>query len=158
MDKLLQNPSKLDKTSRIPTISIIQKRQEKQNRIIEIELNDSDILKYATDVYTYCEFTVNESGYYNINNQCCIQPIDNNHIDIMQFGICDIEMAEFGKCINSKALKLDILVDELLSENLTTFKFLKQDKKYMAWINIVSEDNDKIKYIKEYSHLFLIKL
>ena len=159
MNNLLHsNPSKLENRSNPIVTAIIQKKKERKSRLVKINLDENKKLNYVTDVCKYCEFSVDESGYYNINNQCCIKALSDNHVEIMQFGICDRDLSEFGQCINSKVLKVDVSKDNIICENLTTFKYLEENKKYIVWLNVVSDENLKMEYIKEYSHLVLIKL
>lgn len=129
----------------------------KINRIIKVELVQTKKLNYNENIFKYSTFTVSENGYYNINTQLCLRADNNAELSVFQFGISDENMEEFGEAITSKVLNNNLKLNELIIENLNTFKYLEKDKSYIAWLNITG-DNDYISYVKDYSHLFLLKV
>ena len=139
--------------------AIIAKKQPVAvNRIVEMKLNLSEKLNEEIPFFVYANFSVKETGYYNISNQVCVEPnIANLNVQMFQFGICDAEKIEFNKAVNSNALNTEI--GDMLCYNFQTFKHLTSEKQYIAWLHITSSDElNNFKYLEEYSHLKLIKI
>ena len=137
---------------------IMKKSNKRANRIIEIKLEESSPLTYDTDIFTYGKFTVSETGYYNVSNQCCVRCEKSLDIKCIQYGICDKDLEEFGKCIDSKVMNTTIPKGSILSNNLSTFKYLEEGVEYIVWLNIVSSDNTNLTWLNDYSNLLLLKI
>ena len=134
---------------------ILSKPRKEPNRIIKIDMVASQVLEYDTDVMELCSFNVKESGYYNLSNQS-VQ--SSTSITVMQYGICDKNLEDFGQCIDSKLLNTNAPADTIISNNLSTFKLLEADKEYIVWINVRSGKNSNLMFMNDYSHTLLIKL
>ena len=141
------------------TINFLARRPVVRNvsRIEEIRLNDSEKLKDDGELFVYGKFTVDETGYYNINNQCCVRPENKMEIKTFQYGVCDKEQKEFSKSCNS--YQLNTVIDDVLCYNYTTFKHLEKDKEYIVWMLATSKTTlCNLTYVNDFSHLILIKI
>ena len=155
-NQLLNNPSKVNSnSSNMKMAEILSKPRKEPNRIIKIDMVASQVLEYDTDVMELCSFNVKESGYYNLSNQS-VQ--SSTSITVMQYGICDKNLEDFGQCIDSKLLNTNAPADTIISNNLSTFKLLEADKEYIVWINVSSGKNSNLMFMNDYSHTLLIKL
>lgn len=158
-NQLLNNPSKMNSnSSNMKMAEILSKPRKEPNRIIKIDMIPSQVLDYDTDVMELCKFSVKESGYYKLSNQTCLSVQSSTSITVIQYGICDKNLEDFGQCIDSKLLNTNAPADTIISNNLSTFKLLEADKEYIVWINVSSGKNSNLMFMNDYSHTLLIKL
>lgn len=126
--------------------AILSKPTKEPNRIIKVDMVPSQVLEYSSEVLELCKFSVKESGYYNISNQTCVNVKESTSITVMQYGICDKELDDFGSCIDSKLLNAMTPKDTIISNNLSTFKMLEADKEYIVWVNVSSAKNGNLMF------------
>ena len=160
-NQMLANPSKTmdnENHSNSKMSAILSKSRKEPNRITNIDMIPSQSLQYDTEVLELCKFSVKEKGYYNISNQTCINVKESTSITVMQYGICDKQLDDFGSCIDSKLLNTMAPKDTIISNNLSTFKMLDADKEYIVWINVSSAKNSNLMFMSDYSHMLLIKV
>ena len=139
-------------------ISRAQPKEVKPNKIIDIPFIDSCVLNYVEDIKILANFMVQEDGLYQISNQVCIKVDQDCEVNVIQSGMCDLDLLEFGRCLDSKVINAPCIATNVISNNLCTFRYLEKGMKYIAWINVVSSNNSFITYDKDFSHLQLIKL
>ena len=145
---------------KIDSVNFLAKKpKENKCRIIEVKLNDSQLMTNDTDLFIYGKWKCDETGYYNINSQCCVNPEVITDVKMFQFGFCDETQEEFSQAANSHCLNTKI--SELLCYTFTTAKKLEKDKMYISWMKITTattENLEQLNYVKEFSRLTLIKL
>ena len=163
MQKMLPNSSivKMDNSSNMNQnrlSAILSKPRKEPNRITKIEMITSQSLLYESEVLELCKFKVPESGYYNISNQTCIRCDESATISVMQYGICDRDLNEFGSCLESQLVNSTAPKNTIMSKNLSTFKQLEADLEYIVWVNVSSGNNKGLTFMHDYSHCMIIKL
>ena len=135
--------------SKIPmNMSIINRRQSQPNRLISNDIKTQVVLD---DVQKYHQFTVEENGYYNIFNQLCIKCKNNNEIHYLQMGICAEDYNDYGRLFNSYIINTNCEKNHVLSNNLTSFKYLEKDKIYILWCCLDATKNSDFEIVGEFS-------
>jgi len=158
-NQMLANPSKVEgNSSNSRMAQILSKPRKEPNRIQKIDMIESQTLEYDTEVLELCSFSVKEAGYYNISNQTCLNVKQSTNINVMQYGISDKKLDQFGECIDSKLVNSIAPANTIISNNLSTFKLLEADKEYIVWINVSSGKNSNMLFMNDYSHVLLIKV
>lgn len=114
-------------------------------------LDDDHIIKYL-------EFTVEDSGLYNISNQICIQCNNTSLLNILQFGLCRKDFDDSHTVFNSHIINSECNKDNVLSKSFSSMKYLEIDTEYVLWVIINAETNSNFELKGEYSNLQLIRL
>ena len=123
-------------------------------RLIDVILEDSK--KTESSMTSFANFTVQESGYYNISLQLVLHALGDTSVDCVQYGVCMTSSADFSEVFSS--IGSQILSDQCyLSSNLSTVKFMEKGTNYQAWYNVLLLSGE-MSYLKEHSKLKLIKL
>ncbi len=137
-------------------VFIRSKSVSHENKIVEKTMADGQSLSDA--ITYYCDFTVQEDGYYSVATQLCLKNSSAKAIacEYLQMGVCS--GADFESNFNSQIINSKALPDYVIAQNLSTTMYLKADEKYHAWLNFASAKNEAFLYVKELSHLRLYHL
>lgn len=125
-----------------------------QNKHINVNLNESEIL-YDDDIFVFGNLT-NMSNLNMANIQLTVAFEDEIVLDSIQFGICNEDRNDIKESFTCKPyFNNTCYVNDIITENLTLIKEFSVNEEYIIWMRVVSSDNSKISYNKEYSKCIL---
>tara|TARA_B100000073_G_scaffold347734_1_gene363096 strand:+ start:2661 stop:3245 length:585 start_codon:yes stop_codon:yes gene_type:complete len=129
-----------------------------KGNFIDVDLSDSSILKYDKDIFVYAVFSVPESGHYLLNSQCSIMTTDAIRVETIQYGVCNKDLSDIESCIDSKSINSIVFKGNTITNLMTPSKYLVEGQDYIAWLNVLSGNNEQLEYSKKFSNLKLLKL
>ena len=162
--------TKFEQPRQSTTNSIILKRQPTAkphvNLIIEMPMEQSELMEDSL-ISNISNFEVEDSGYYHISTQVCLQndTKQNVKIDFIQFGIVAKDAMETDCKNNVKSTINEVIVkpDYFTSDSNSTVMFLERNIKYIFWLNVGSDSikdqpGNKLRYLAPNSHCRIYKL
>ena len=151
-----KNGNKFD--SRSPSGSVFFNRviTKEAAKILNIPLKPSQALD--SNLLEFCQFSVTEDGYYNVNLQLCIKQSDIKNVKahFMLMGLCEGTNHESN--FKSVIVDSDMSPEYLICDNLNTTMELKNGVNYSCWCQFSSDCNSSFSYMNNFSHLVLYKL
>lgn len=138
--------------------SVLARPVKPENKLKKIELDANSRL--TNELFKYGNVTVPENGYYIVSNQLALQIVSKSNVTVnyIQYGVCTDDLSDFTDAFSSVVVNSSVQPEHVLSNNLCTTMYLQKDQKYCAWANVSSANNQNIEYVKEYSHLMLLKV
>lgn len=159
MKSLISTHSKFDSSNCNDKVNVVIKRPAlERNKLTEIALVDDVTL--PNELLRLVQFTVETDGYYNCNLQASIKNVATKSVsvDCIQFGVCNSDLSDFEKAFNSRQICAQCAPSTIITDNLTTVKYLQCELTYCCWLNVASNKNESFQFLKPYSHLYIIKI
>lgn len=112
------------------------------------------------DVARFCNFTVDESGYYHVHVQCCLKNSGPKsvRVEFLQVGVCDDALEGYEKNFLSRVYSSDADSGYVLSESMAGIMRLEAGTEYVAWCNLGCDTANAFVLVPNSCHVLLYRL
>lgn len=112
----------------------------------------------SDSVMNYFTFTVEHAGYYKVFNQLGIKCNNDEELNFLQLGICNIDYSDYSKFFNSYIYNSQCQKEHVISNNMSSLKHFEKDTEYICWLCLDSSNNSNFTVQEEFCNLQLIKI
>ncbi|NCP98486.1 hypothetical protein GW820_06410 [archaeon] len=100
----------------------------------KLYIYNSEIKHIESGVLTDCiNFNTSVSAYFNISSQLTLKALTDGNINCIQFGISNENHEDYDEIFNSTVLNSVMAENDTISLNLSSFKLLNKNEKYVLW-------------------------